>query len=175
MPLDGTQMFEHPTLAKLGEVECMLATEDQWCKGRMHDRNGRHCLVGALTIANAREELTRPIIRAIKEISGKHYWRIESFNDDPNTSHQDLLRVLYRVRLTLIAELARPQQPKSWHAKLLEALDQILPPSIISLAGFGAQREPVPVPIAVAANDAAARHKWGSSPVRSDETIDMFQ
>ena len=65
----------------------MLAIEDQWCKGRLHDRKGRHCLVGAITEVNGRQELTRPIIRAIKEISGKHYWRIELFNDDPGTNH----------------------------------------------------------------------------------------
>ena len=99
MPLDGTEMFENPILGKLWQVECMLATEDQWCKGRLHDRKGRHCLVGAMTEVNGRQDLTRPIIRAIKEISGRHYWRIELFNDDPSTNHQDVLRVLHRTRL----------------------------------------------------------------------------
>ena len=122
MPLDGTEMFENPALAKLWEVECMLATEDQWCKGRLHDRRGRHCLVGAITEANARQELTRPIIRAIKELSGKHYWRIELFNDDPATNHQDVLRVLQRARLILFSELANADQPRAWYLKLYDKI-----------------------------------------------------
>lgn len=175
MPLDGSQMFEHPTLAKLAEVECLLATEDQWCNGQMHDRNGRHCLVGAFAMVNAQEELTRPIIRAIKQVSGKRYWRIESFNDNPNTSHQDVLRVLYRARLILISESARPEKRKWWSAKLLEALDEIFPVSIISSARFRASREPVPVPVAVTANEAAGHRVRKPSSVRIRETIDMLQ
>ena len=125
MPLDGSELFANPTLAKLWEVECLLATEDQWCKGRLHDRKGRHCLVGAISEVNARQELTRPLIRAIKEVSGKHYWRIESYNDDPNTSHQDVLRVLYRARLLVIEDIARANEPKPWYMKLREFANEI--------------------------------------------------
>jgi hypothetical protein len=126
MPLDGTEMFENPILGKLWQVECMLATEDQWCKGRLHDRKGRHCLVGAMTEVNGRQDLTRPIIRAIKEISGRHYWRIESFNDDPSTNHQDVLRVLHRARLILISEIAEADEPRAWYLKLLDKIEGIL-------------------------------------------------
>jgi hypothetical protein len=126
MPLDGSELFANPALAKLWEVECLLATEDQWCKGRLHDRKGRHCLVGAITEANARQELTRPIIGAIKEVSDKHYWRIESFNDDPSTSHQDVLRVLNRARLLIIADIARTNEPKSWFTKMRDITNEML-------------------------------------------------
>ena len=149
MPLDGSELFANPTLAKLWEVECLLATEDQWCKSRLHDRKGRHCLVGAISEVNARQELTRPLIRAIKEVSGKHYWRIESYNDDPNTSHQDVLRVLYRARLLVIEDIARANEPKPWHMKIREFMNEIFSVTCAhsGLDGPGSSAIPVPVRI----------------------------
>ena len=59
MPYDATELdiFENHPLAKLGAVERLLATEQQWCKGRLQDRDGRHCLVGAMQAAEARQVL----------------------------------------------------------------------------------------------------------------------
>lgn len=149
MPLDGSELFANPTLAKLWEVECLLATEDQWCKGRLHDRKGRHCLVGAIGEVNARQELTRPLIHAIKEVSGKHYWRIESYNDDPNTNHQDVLRVLHRARLLVIEDIARANEPKPWYTKIREFMNEVF--SVTGghsgLDGAGSSAIPVPVRI----------------------------
>ena len=48
MPFDGIETFETHPLMKLGAVERLLATEQQWCKGRLRDAHGRHCLVGAI-------------------------------------------------------------------------------------------------------------------------------
>ncbi len=160
MPLDGTEMFENPALGKLWQVECMLATEDQWCKGRLHDRKGRHCLVGAIAEVNGRQELTRPIIRAIKEISGKHYWRIESFNDDPSTNHQDVLRVLYRARMIIIEELADAEEPRAWYVKLLNKIEEMLSISKDQLV-YSPNHSPAPVQV----NASAA--------VRSDEYLGL--
>jgi hypothetical protein len=147
MPLDGSELFANPTIAKLWEVECLLASEDQWCKGRLHDRKGRHCLVGAISEVNARQELTRPLIRAIKEVSGKHYWRIESYNDDPNTNHQDVLRVLHRARLLVIEDIARANEPKPWYMKIREFMNEVF--SVTGghsgLDGAGSNAIPVPV------------------------------
>ncbi|MGA8754861.1 MAG: hypothetical protein WB611_00800 [Stellaceae bacterium] len=170
MPLDGTEMFENPILGKLWQVECMLATEDQWCKGRLHDRKGRHCLVGAMTEVNGRQDLTRPIIRAIKEINGKHYWRIESFNDDPSTNHQDVLRVLHRARLILISEIAEADEPRAWYLKLLDKIEGILSIGKDSLGpdSFGGNLAPVPVRSTVSARDAGETRRL----VR--ETIDAI-
>jgi hypothetical protein len=154
MPLDGSELFANPALAKLWEVECLLATEDQWCKGRLHDRKGRHCLVGAITEANARQELTRPIIRAIKEVSGKHYWRIESFNDDPSTKHQDVLRVLNRARLLIISDIARTHEPKSWFNKMRDMANEMFSlaigqPENPHSGNDYAEIQPAPVPLRI--------------------------
>ena len=44
MPLDSMEFAENPLLVKLGRVERLLATDQQWCKGRLRDVHGRHCL-----------------------------------------------------------------------------------------------------------------------------------
>jgi hypothetical protein len=175
MPLDGTEMFENPALAKLWEVECLLATEDQWCKGRLHDRRGRHCLVGAMIEANGRQELTRPIIRAIKEISGKHYWRIESFNDDSATNHQDILRVLQRARLIILAELANADQPRAWYLKLLDTIanEIFAMPSASSV--YAVEAKSVPAPVPVRSSEALRPADYRRASRRTPEFSDLCQ
>lgn len=127
MPLDGTDLFDNQPLAKLERVQRLLATEQQWCKGRLRDADGRHCLVGAIAAVGGRQELTRPIMRAAREVGGKHYWRIESFNDDPRTAHRDVLRVLQRTRENIITELMSAREPRSWRRKWVQALRTLAP------------------------------------------------
>lgn len=127
MPLDGTDLFENSALAKLNRVQCLLATEQHWCKGRLRDADGRRCLIEAITAVDGRQELTRPIIRAVREVGGKRYWRIELFNDDPCTTHRDILRALQRARENIILDISAAQEPRAWRRKLVEALRIILP------------------------------------------------
>ena len=126
MPLDGTEFFDNQTLAKLRQVEQLLATEDQWCKGALRDRKGRLCLVGAIAVADGRRELTKPILQAAREVGRHHYWRIQSFNDDPITTHRDVLRVIDRARAMILADLARCGQP-GWQQKLKDAIAKTFP------------------------------------------------
>jgi hypothetical protein len=125
MPWDGAEFFENRTLVKLGQVERLLATEQHWCKGSLRDAGGRRCLVGAIIAVGGRRELMRPVIRAAREVSGKHYWRIEAFNDDPSTTHPDVMRVLRRTRENVLADLTRPRQPLA--AKLSALFHNFLP------------------------------------------------
>jgi hypothetical protein len=122
MPLDGTDFVENPALAKLNRVERLLATEQRWCKGRLRDAEGRRCLIEAITAVDGRQELARPIIRAAREVSGKHYWRIESFNDDPRTTHRDVLRVLQRVRESMVIGISASREARPWGHRLVEGL-----------------------------------------------------
>ncbi|HYZ41979.1 MAG TPA: hypothetical protein VE687_15365 [Stellaceae bacterium] len=103
MPFDGTEVYDGHPLAKLGAVERLLATEQQWCKGRLRDAHGRHCLVGAIEAVGGRQVLQKVVLQAAREVSGKRYWRIEFFNDDPRTTHADVLQVLRRARENMIA------------------------------------------------------------------------
>jgi hypothetical protein len=119
MPFDGTDltMLENPTLLKLGQVERLLATEQQWCKGSLQDSDGRRCLVGAMKAAEARQILEPIVLRAAREVGGKRYWRIEFFNDDPRTTHDDVLRVLRRARENVIAEIAGASHRQLWRQR----------------------------------------------------------
>lgn len=114
MPFDGIDGFDSHPIAKLGAVERLLATEQQWCKGRLRDAHGRHCLVGAIEAVGGRQMLQRPVLQAAREVSGKRYWRIEFFNDDPRTTHADVLDVLRRARENMIAGMIceRDRQPR---------------------------------------------------------------
>jgi hypothetical protein len=122
MPLDSLDFPQNPLLAKLGRVERLLATERQWCKGKLRDGDGRHCLVGAIEAADAWPEVGRVILRAAREVSGKRYWRIESFNDDPRTKHTDILAVLRCARQNIIADMAKEYEAKPWHREWLQML-----------------------------------------------------
>ena len=109
MPLDGTELGvlkNHP-LAKLGEVERLLINEQRWCKGRLRDQDGRYCLAGAMQAVEARQILEPIILRAAREVGGKRYWRIESFNDNRRTTHADVLRVLRRARQNIITDMIK--------------------------------------------------------------------
>jgi hypothetical protein len=123
MPLDGTELglFENHPLAKLGAVERLLVSEQQWCKGKLRDGDGRHCLVGAIQAVQARQTLEPIILRAAREVGGKCYWRIEFFNDDPRTTHADVLRVLRRARENIIAGMIEGGR-RPWHHRWAQAL-----------------------------------------------------
>ena len=105
MPLDGTdpEFFGDPRLDKLGQIERLLINEWNWCKHRLRDEHGRYCLAGAMQAVEALQLLKPIILRAARDVGGRHYWRIESFNDHPYTTHADILAVLQRARENIIA------------------------------------------------------------------------
>jgi len=143
MPLDGTEfalLEDHP-LAKLSAVERLLATRQQWCQGKMRDEEGRHCLVGAMEAANARLILEPIVLRAAREVGGKRYWRIEFFNDDPRTTHADVLRVLRRARDNIIRTMIDGDRRRSWRQVLTEAWRAVRAGSIAeACAALASQR-----------------------------------
>ena len=122
MPFDGTDAFDNHPLAKLGAVERLLANEQQWCKGRLRDAHGRHCLVGALEAVGGRQVLQKVVLQAAREVSGKRYWRIEFFNDDPRTTHADVLQVLHRARQNLIAGMITEYDRQPLYQRWMRAL-----------------------------------------------------
>ena len=121
MPLYGTEfalLEDHP-LGKLAAVERLLATPQQWCQGKIRDEQDRHCLVGAMEAAQARQVLEPVILRAVRQVAGKRYWRVEFFNDDPRTTHADVLRVLRRARDNIIHSTIDDRR-RSWRQTLAD-------------------------------------------------------
>jgi hypothetical protein len=110
----------------------MLATEQQWCKGRLRDAHGRHCLVGAIEAVGGRQVLQKPILQAAREVSGKRYWRIEFFNDDPRTTHADVLQVLRRTRENMIAGMLGSYDRQPRHQRWLRALRSLCAPDSLA-------------------------------------------
>jgi hypothetical protein len=98
MPFDGVGFVSTDPLQKIDAVIDLLGTPDKWCKGALRSHDGRYCIRGAVRAVDAAELLEPVILQAIGEVAGKRFRRIESFNDHPNTSHEQVLAVLTRAR-----------------------------------------------------------------------------
>jgi hypothetical protein len=98
MPFDGVGLLPADSLQKIDTVIDLLATPDRWCKGALRSHDGRYCIRGAVRVVDAADSLEPAILRAIGEVAGQRFRRIESFNDHPNTSHEQVLAVLLRAR-----------------------------------------------------------------------------
>jgi hypothetical protein len=123
MPFDGVGFSVDDRLRKIDEVINLLATPEQWCKGKLSTYDGRHCIRGAMMAVNGVGTLQPVVLRAINEVTGGHYRRIESFNDNPNTDHAQVVEVLMRARTDLAvghlaAIRARPAAPIGWGRRL---------------------------------------------------------
>jgi hypothetical protein len=108
MPFDGVGLIGNESVRKIDEVIDLLATPEKWCKGALRSHDGRYCIRGAVRAVDAADVLEPPILDAIGEVAGKRFRRIESFNDHPNTSHDQVLAVLGRARANLALGRAGP-------------------------------------------------------------------
>lgn len=88
-------------LQKLATVSDMLSAEQKWCKDRLHGPNGSRCLVAALYDARARLVLYQPILRAVREVTGIRYYRLNHFNDAGGTRFGTVQAVLDQARLDI--------------------------------------------------------------------------
>jgi hypothetical protein len=101
MPFDGVGFIGNESVRKINEVIDLLGTPDKWCKGALRSHDGRYCIRGAVRAVDAADALEPSILEAIGQVAGKRFRRIESFNDHPNTSHEQVLAVLHRTRENL--------------------------------------------------------------------------
>ena len=101
MPFDGVGFIGSESVRKMDEVIDLLGTPDKWCKGALRSHDGRYCIRGAVRAVDAADVLEQPILEAIGQVAGRRFRRIESFNDHPNTSHDQVLAVLVRARENL--------------------------------------------------------------------------
>jgi hypothetical protein len=123
MPFDGIGFAVSDTqVNKIEDIIDLLATPDKWCKGVPKTPDGRFCIRGALIAVNA-VNLRPVILQAIHEVTGRSYRRIEAFNDDVDTTHRLMLRVLAHARDDLIGQQAAihslPRALK-WRVRLQE-------------------------------------------------------
>lgn len=120
MPFDGIHDARRQYLScKLDAVTHLLGSEHQWCKRHLRQRDGSRCLLGALIDAKARWFLYRPLLGAVREVTGVTYWRVESFNDAAETDFTLVRRVLDHLRVSLISGTYRKSRIEGlvyfWH------------------------------------------------------------
>jgi hypothetical protein len=124
MPFDGVGFSVDDPLRKIDAVINLLATPEQWCKGKLSTYDGRHCIRGAMIAVNGVGTLQPVVLRAINQVSARHYRRIESFNDHPDTDHAQVVEVLARARTDLAlghlaAIRARAPAPVGWGRRMV--------------------------------------------------------
>jgi hypothetical protein len=97
MPFDGVS-FGSAELRTIDSVIDLISTPDKWCKGNIRTGDGRFCLRGAMREVDGADAMSPTILAAVYEVTGRHYRRIESFNDHPQTDHGQVIAVLLRAR-----------------------------------------------------------------------------
>ncbi|HEV2185591.1 MAG TPA: hypothetical protein VGR70_00180 [Stellaceae bacterium] len=102
MPFDGLESpFNY--LAKFDQVIDLIGAPGGWSKGAYRTPEGRYCLKEALNIAGVAEIFEPIILQAAAEAADREFCSIESFNDRLETTHEDDILVLRRVREDIVA------------------------------------------------------------------------
>lgn len=132
MPLDDTGFRDRfDPLDKIDRVIELLATKERWCQGAFVMPDGRRCLIGAIRAVDGTPVLTRPISIAIRQVTGRRFAWIDSyniprFNDNPATTHALVLRVLFQARENIISGVVEHNVAPTWRERL-SRLHRILP------------------------------------------------
>ena len=118
MPFDGIGFAFDERVTKMDRVIELIATPDKWCRHTLRTYDGQRCIRGAMVAVEA-HCLAPIILRTIREVTGKHYFSIESFNDHPSTDHAQVLRVLAKARDELIrAPSIMEPTTRGWYMRL---------------------------------------------------------
>jgi hypothetical protein len=110
-------------ILRMDGVIDLLAAPERWCKGILRTYDGRHCIRGAIMAVDGLGTLRPIVLRAINEMTGRHYRSIEAFNDHPNPDHAQVVEVLARARTDLTvghlaAIRARASAPVGWGRRM---------------------------------------------------------
>jgi hypothetical protein len=124
MPFDGVELGFDERMYKMDKVIDLLAAPERWCKGKFRTYDGRHCIRGAIMAVDGLGTLRPIVLRAINEVTGRHYRSIEAFNDHPITDNTQVVEVLARARTNLaMGHLAsireRPPAPVGWGRRMV--------------------------------------------------------
>lgn len=114
MPFDGSGWHENEVLQKIDQLRELLAGESRWCKGSFALPDGRRCLVGAMRALDAQAMLEPIVLDAIRDVTGRRCWRIESFNDRRSTTHAQVMRVLDCARERVLFGAAAAPRRGFW-------------------------------------------------------------
>jgi hypothetical protein len=102
MPFDGTTFPSTHAVDRIDAVITLIGDERRWCKGALFNGSGQMCIAGALKQVEAETVLRPLVVRAAREVTGRHFWTVESFNDSRSTTHDVVMTVLYRTRENIV-------------------------------------------------------------------------
>jgi hypothetical protein len=122
MPFDNPHQSPFDDIEILTDARDRIASQITWVKGRYRDGD-RHCLVDALSLASGSRCLNQPnrTERRLAKLLAKQLWpgcrtwrrvalmpvrrRLTSFNDDPRTSHDDVMGLFDRTICSLTTKV----------------------------------------------------------------------
>lgn len=126
MPFDG---IAAPLgfIAKFDQVIDLVSTPDRWARHTYRGPGGRQCLKEALNTVGLGELLEPVILRAADKHMNRDFCCIESFNDNPLTTHADIVAVLHAVRAEMIA--GRIELPAAGEIRSQASWSEYYPPT----------------------------------------------
>lgn len=119
MPFDGFAKA-NPELDHIGRIIDLIDAPGKWCKGALRSHDGRYCIKGAIrhtaTALDHTEAMEGRVLLAIHQMGHKKYRRVESFNDHPTRTHDEVIAVLEYVQADIAGLLppAPPPPPSIW-------------------------------------------------------------
>ncbi len=117
MPFDTTGFVETTPARKLSarkqrqlqvlkDMGRLLSSADHWCKRHYRRGNDTFCLIGALNFATQTDDIRIALTRKLANATGRPRGRsaeerVVMFNDDPCTSHDQVLGLIEWARLSI--------------------------------------------------------------------------
>ena len=128
MLLSGMDVPADTTGNALQAVDLMLEffTDDtHWARGRFHDRDGRHCLVGAVLHFSAKHGLPRtPVVSLLEAALPRRQIGLIAFNDRLCRSAAELRSVILKARAMALENVNHERAAATFKNRLLAELDR---------------------------------------------------
>ena len=101
-------------------------TDDtHWARGRYHDRDGRHCLVGAVLHFSAKHGLPHtPVMAVLEAALPRRQIGLIAFNDRACRSAAELRSVIVKARAVAIENEKHERAAAAFKKRLLAELDR---------------------------------------------------
>ena len=97
MPFDSTTFVEESQVVKdLRAAKALIDTPEKWCKGAIK-RGDSYCALGAILYGVKHKNRERAETALRGALDRKWGWLVAPFNNDPETTHTDVLDLFDRA------------------------------------------------------------------------------
>jgi hypothetical protein len=102
-----------------------FADDDRWARGRYHDRDGRHCLVGAVLDFSAKQGLPRaPVISLLEAALPRRQIGLIAFTDRFCRNAAELRSVILKARAAALENAEHERAAQAFKHRLLAEVDR---------------------------------------------------